>query len=133
MRRAVVGLAIAVGTMLPVVACSSSKGEVSVGGTEVPQEAQQLACAGGGVSGISPDFASGTGEATPEAAIAAFTKYEKAIPEDGYSPVVDPSTATTQVPTATYHHLSDGQVDVELRLISSDGTTWHVDNARYCP
>ena len=113
--------------------CSSSKGEVSAGGTDVPREAQQLACAGVGFSGISPDFASATGEPTPEAAVAVFTKYEKAIPADGHTAAVDPTTATTQVPTVTFHHFSGDQVDVELRVISVDGATWHVDNVRYCP
>ena len=65
--------------------CSSAGGQVSAGGTtQDPTQSDELSCPGGGFSGISPDYATSTGQATPEEAIAEFTKYEKAVPADGY-------------------------------------------------
>ena len=114
--------------------CASTGDDVSAGGTsEIPAAVDELSCPGGGFSGISVDGASSSGEATPEAAIARFTSYEKSIPADGYAPAIGPGPGTTQVPTARYFHHSGGRADVEVRVVSLDGTTWLVDSATYCP
>ena len=63
--------------------CSSAKDPVSSGPTTMPSGVERLSCDGGGFSGISPDFASTTGEATPDAAVARYVPTQSAIPADG--------------------------------------------------
>ena len=115
-----------------VAGCSSAKDQVSAGPTTMPSGVERLSCDGGGFSGISPDFASTTGEATPDAAVARYVPTQTAIPADGYVEASNPSTVTTQVPTRTFVHLSGEKVNVQVRVVSLDGSTWLVDGISYC-